>query len=160
MPYTDKQKREAVELYLKHGTTKAAKQSGISYRSILRWAAASGIVSQDRAKTEAAREELARRNSERREKIKDQLLDKMNDLLERMDAPHVDFKGKDAGMVTYPIATSGDVKNYAVSFAVLLDKYRLEMGEVTGRVETVGVDRAVQVVEDEIAKMRARHAAQ
>ena len=38
-------------------------------------------------------------------------------------------------MVTYPIATSGDVKNYSVSIGILIDKYRLEMGESTSRAE-------------------------
>jgi hypothetical protein len=54
-----------------------------------------------------------------------------------MDAPHVDFKGKDAGSVTYPVAPAAAVQNYATSIGILLDKVRLEAGEATGRVETI-----------------------
>lgn len=95
---------------------------------------------------------------ERRERIRLLILEKAEDVLNRMDEPHVDFKGKDAAQVTYPKATSGDVRNYAFTFGILLDKYRLEMGEATGRVETVDVGTAVQVVDDEIARLRERRA--
>ena len=133
--YTDSQRREAVNLYIQHGTTKASEQSGIPKRTILYWAKNANVVAQARDKTDTARAELARLNAERRERIKTLLLEKIEDLIGRMDVEHVDFKGKDAQMVTYPIATSGDVKNYAVSVAVLIDKYRLEMGEATDRRE-------------------------
>ncbi|KKN15606.1 hypothetical protein LCGC14_0984560, partial [marine sediment metagenome] len=133
--YTDTQRRKAVNLYIQHGTTQASQQSGIPKRTLQRWAKDSGIVAQARIKTDTARTELARVNAERRERIKTSLLTKIEDLLGRMDLPHIDFKGKDAQQVTYPTATSGDVKNYAVSVAVLIDKYRLEMGESTSRAE-------------------------
>ncbi len=158
--YTDLQRQEAIDLYLKHGTAEAARQTGITGRSIVRWAKASGM-SQDKAEqTEAAREALALKNAETRERIRVMILEKAEDILNRMDQPHIDYKaaGKDIHKVVWDTARSGDVKNYAVSFAVLLDKYRLEMGEVTGRVETVDVGTAVQVVTDEVARLRERRA--
>ena len=63
------------------------------------------------------------------------LLERAADLLERMDEPHVEFKGKDADQVTYPMAPAAAVQNYATSAAILIDKFRLEMGEATGRQE-------------------------
>jgi hypothetical protein len=150
--YTDDQRRNAVNLYIQHGTAEASRRSGISTRSIKRWAKDSDVVAQARTKTDTARAELARRNAERRERIKTQLLEKIEDLLGRMNLPHVDFKGKDAQMVTYPVATSGDVKNYAVSVAVLIDKYRLEMGESTLRAE-ITYQQATDRLDQEFAEV-------
>ncbi len=133
--YTDAQRRKAVNLYIKHGTTKASQQSGIPKRTLLRWAKDNDVVAHARDKTAEAVAESARLNVERRERIKTLLLEKIEDLLGRMNLPHIDFKGKDARQIEYPTATSGDVKNYAVSVAVLIDKYRLEMGESTSRAE-------------------------
>ncbi len=149
--YTDDQRRKAVNLYIQHGTAEAARQTGISGRTVTRWAKAAD-VSQDRTKTDAARQELARKNAERRERIKTSLLTKIEDLLGRMDLPHIDFKGKDAQQVTYPTATSGDVKNYAVSVAVLIDKYRLEMGESTSRAE-ITFEQAESRLDKEFEKL-------
>ena len=53
-----------------------------------------------------------------------------------MDAPHIEFKGKDAISVEYPIAPAGAVQNYATSVGILIDKYRLEVGEATNRSES------------------------
>ncbi len=154
--YTDTQRREAVDLYIEHGTAEAARRSGISTRSIKRWAKDSDVVAQARDKTGQAREELARLNVERRERIKTLLLEKIEDLLGRMNLPHIDFKGKDARQVTYPTATSGDVKNYAVSVAVLIDKYRLEMGESTSRAE-ITFEQAEDRLDEEFAELVERY---
>ncbi len=148
--YTDAQRRKAINLYIEHGTAEASRRSGISTRSIKRWAKDSDVVAQARDKTGQAREELARVNAERRERIKTMLLEKIEDLLGRMNLPHVDFKGKDARQITYPTATSGDVKNYAVSVAVLIDKYRLEMGESTSRAE-ITFEQAESRLDEEFA---------
>ncbi len=149
--YTDTQRRKAINLYIQHGTAEAARRTSISGRTITRWAKAAD-VSQDRDKTETARAELARLNAERRERIKSSLLEKIEDLIGRMNLPHVDFKGKDAQMVTYPTATSGDVKNYSVSVGILIDKYRLEMGESTSRAE-ITFEQAETRLDEEFAEL-------
>ena len=149
--YTTDQKKEAVDLYIQHGAAGASEQSGVPKRTLLRWAKDSNVVARARDKTAAATTERARLNTERRERIKTLLLEKIEDLIGRMDIEHIDFKGKDAQMVTYPIATSSDVKNYAVSIAVLIDKYRLEMGEATDRRE-VSIEQAETRLERAIAE--------
>jgi len=155
--YTAAQKTKAVDLYLKHGTAEAARQTGISGRTITRWAKTSGVVSQDREKTETARQELARRNAERRERIRSLILEKAEDILHRMDEPHADFKVVDKGIekVVWDSARSGDVKNYALSLAILIDKYRLEMGEATGRTETIDLAAAESRIDQEIERLSA-----
>ena len=132
MNYTDAQKAEAVDLYVEVGTAEAARRVGTTTRTITRWASAAGVVSADRAKkVEHTVEGRDAANKDRRSRIRDKVLAKAEDLLDRMDEKHIDFRGKDNKKVTFPKATSGDVRNYAVSFGVLLDKYRLEMGEAT-----------------------------
>ena len=165
----DDQKREAVAeavALVKGGqsTNKATaaigKKCGVTGRTLQRWAAELDQPLGDLSSYDIPQKAIeAHQNQaqERRERIRLHLLEKMEDLLGRMDEPHVDFKGKDAGKVTYPIATSGDVRNYATSFGILLDKYRLEMGEATTRGE-ISVNDAVQVVRDEVAQMREKRA--
>lgn len=155
MPYTDIQKAEAVELYLEHGTAKAAEMTGITPRSIIRWANAAG-VSQDKGKqTEQARIVLAGENAMKREQLRAGAIDKALDMLTRMDLPHTDFKvaGSQIHEVEWSTARSGDVKNYAISFAILLDKFRLEMGEATGRMETVDLVQAEATIDQEVARL-------
>ncbi len=157
--YTDTQKREAVNLYLKHGTAEAARRTGITGRSIVRWAKATG-VSQDKAEqTEAAREQLALKNAERRERIRTTMLEKIEDILGRMDMPHHDYRaaGKELHRIEWDSARSGDVKNYAVSAAVLIDKFRLEMGEHTSK---ISVADAESVLDAEIIRLAEKHATQ
>ncbi len=131
MSYTDKQKTEAVALYVEVGAAEAARQTGAGARTIRRWADEAGMAAaRDKNLTDAA-ERLTRQSTAQRAEIRVDLLDRIADVLKRMDEPHIDFRGKDATQVEWPTATSGDVKNYAVSFGILLDKYRLEMGEAT-----------------------------
>ncbi len=152
--YTDAKREEAKTLYLEHGATETSRRLGIPRRTISNWTA--GLAQAKDKQTQAARDHLATLNAERRENIKTLLLEKAEDLLGRMDEPHVDFKGKDAGQVTYPIATSSDVKNYAVAVAVLIDKYRLESGEATGRVETIDLAAAESRIDQEIERLSSQ----
>ena len=87
-----------------------------------------------------------------REAIREQMLDKALDLLARIDEPHIDYRGKDIVEVRWEKAPSGDVQRYVTSVGILIDKYRLEMGETTGRTESIGlspIDLEFQKVLDE-----------
>ena len=138
MKYTDKQRQQALTLYTEHGATHAANETGISRRSILRWAN-EACLSQARAeKTEAARAMLALRHNQLREELRVRLLEKALDALDRMDEKHIDYKGKDAHQVSWEVAPSGAFKDYATGAAILIDKYRLEMGETTSRTTVEG----------------------
>ena len=157
--YTDTQRRKAVKLYVKYGTAEAARRTGITGRSIIRWANATGVSQDNAEQTEAARERLALKNAERREHIRTRILEKVEDMLGRMDQPHVDYRaaGKELHRVEWDSARSGDVKNYAVSMAILIDKYRLEMGEHTSKIT---IADAESVLDAEIIRLAEKHAAQ
>lgn len=133
--WTTNQRTAALELYREHGPSEAARQTGIPKQTIASWARRSGTHTNAVANTtEAAAAAKAKRDL-KREEIRTRLLEKASDMLGRMDEPHIDFRGKDADQVTFPKATSGDCKNYATAAAILIDKFRLEMGEATDRGE-------------------------
>lgn len=112
--YTDQDRQNALHLYTEHGTAETSRQTGIPERTIVRWANQAGLVSHaDRKKTQAAREA-------RRSRIRDLLLEKTETLLESMDSSN-------AGKLAVPIG-------------ILIDKYRLEMGEATSRSESLSDD--------------------
>lgn len=60
--YTDQEKTEALDIWAADGTAEAERQTGISARTITRWANAAGLMSQDRTeKTSDARAAAAER---------------------------------------------------------------------------------------------------
>jgi hypothetical protein len=166
MRYTDEQ-RTAVLKRIGSGESLHAvsKDSGIPKASLSRWAQAVGLDGTSRTQTTRAGTEANRANAQaRRTANLETMIAKIGDLLDRMDAPHKVFMalgGKDGGVesFTYDRATSGDVRNYAVSVGVLVDKMRLEMGEPTEHHQISGVDPAkVRAMRDELAERRATRA--
>ena len=152
---TPETRTRAVHLYQTVGTAEAARQIGVTTRTVTRWAKQAGVVSEDRAKTVAhVAEGRAAANEARRQRLRDKILAKAEDMLDRMDQPHHDFKVADKNIekVHWEQARSGDVKNYAIAFGVLLDKYRLEMGESTERRE-VSIMDAESAFDREIKKL-------
>lgn len=120
MKYTDKQKQEAVETYLKVGTAEAARQTGISRRSILNWAKAAGATEARRNNAHKAREALQVEMSALRAELDRGLLEKAVELM--------------SGIST---AEHQAAKNLAIALGIVIDKFRLEMGESTARSESV-----------------------
>lgn len=135
--YSPDEKAAALLLYVNEGLAEAWRQTGIPKPTIASWARRAHLPHTDAAeKTRAATEVSEERARLLREQIRVKLLEKADDLLDRMDAEHVEFKGKDNDEVTYPIAPAGAVQNYATSVGILIDKYRLEVGEPTSRSES------------------------
>lgn len=133
--YTDEQQREALMFYVDLGPAEASRRTDISPLTISSWARRAGLHTNAPVKTRQATEALMAKQAEMREELRVRMLHKALDLIDRMDAPHVEFKGKDALPVSYPVAPAAAVQNYATSIGILLDKYRLEMGESTSRDE-------------------------
>lgn len=127
----------AVNLVAEHGLAHAWRETGIPKPTLARWADEFGVERTNTEKTRAATDALRERHASLREQVRLELMEKVADLLDRMDAPHVEFKGKDSDKVEYPIAPAGAVQNYATSIGILIDKYRLEVGEATGRTESL-----------------------
>lgn len=136
MPYTDEQRSAAVALVAEKGLAEAWRETGIPKPTLAFWCDKAGVERTGGEKTRAAADATKARHELTRQQVRLDLIEKVADLLQRMDAEHVEFKGKDSDRVVYPIAPAGAVQNYATSVGILIDKYRLEMGEATGRTES------------------------
>ena len=137
--YAEDEKATALALYQEIGLANAWRQTGIPKPTIASWARRAGLPHTDAsAKTKAATMAAAARADQLRAEIRLKILEKVDDLLDRMDAEHVEFKNsaKEIREVVYPIAPASAVQNYATSVGILIDKYRLEVGEATTRTES------------------------
>lgn len=152
--YTDEEKGEALALYVEEGPTAVEAALGIAKSTVHTWAVAEGLRTVRNERMAEAREAIAADRAVLRERLRTELVAKALDLLGRMDEEHIDFRGKDAVQVTFPKASASGCQSYATAAAILLDKYRLEMGEATGRqehtVETT-TDRELRAL---VAEMR------
>jgi len=149
MKYTDEQRTEALRIFEEQGAIAAAEAIGCHRSVIYDWYRRA--VSADIEKTEEEQRVEAAYQKAIRLRARRRMLTRIDNLFDRMDEPHIDFKGKDVIKVTYPTASSGDIKNYVTSVAILIDKYRLEMGEATDRTETV----TLEAVQERIRHLRA-----
>ena len=142
--YTPEQREEALRLYEEAGPAEASRQSGVPARTVVRWATRAGLTRRRLEKTSAATEMLTITNAQRREKIREKLLIRVDELLDRL--------GLEVG--------ARDVQSLAIAFGVLLDKYRLELGEATGRMENLDLSAAERRIEVEIERLSAEMATQ
>lgn len=137
--YTPEQRAEVLGLYVEHGPHEASRRSGVPVRTISDWAGKAGIATEatpekTRAAVEKATAVREAKRAEKREDLRDLLLDKALDMLERMDAPHSEWRGqKDPVKVVYDRAEAQACQQYATATGILLDKFRLEVGESTER---------------------------
>lgn len=138
--YTEDDRGAALEIYVEHGAKVASQRTGVSAQTIRSWASRRGVVTERAGRQSAATKAMIRSAAEKRVRLREQLLDKALDALGRMDEPHIDFRGSDCKEVRWDRATSGAMKDYATTAAILIDKLRLEEGQVTGRQEHVHAD--------------------
>lgn len=153
--YTPEQKAEALELYATDGPTAVQERLGIAKATVSDWARANGIRTVRNERTAEAVEAARVDRELTREKLRDAMLAKALDLIGRMDEEHIDFRGKDAKRVTFPKPSASGCQSYATAAAILLDKVRLELGEVTGRTETVATDQLDREIEQMLASAPA-----
>lgn len=142
MIYTDIQKAEAVALFDKVGRAEASRQTGIPGRTIGSWVKAAGGSAQAKIqKTEAAREVLAAVQAEKREEMRVLLLDApIRHLQQAIETDR-----------------ARDAQSWMISAGIGVDKFRLEMGEATGRTETVDLSQAEATLDQEIIRLSAEH---
>lgn len=122
----------------KSGQYRASKALGIPQTTLARWVKKSGIGSIAREKMRAAHEAREARITELRSSLRHRLLEEAHYCMDAIHHEHIDFKsaGKDGIVeVTFPVAPAAAVQHYATSAGILIDKFRLESGEVTSRDE-------------------------
>jgi len=97
-----------------------------------------GVTSQERIeKTEQAREVLAATHAEKREELRVLLL------------------GAPIHLVRQAIETgkARDAESWMTAAGIGIDKFRLEMGEATGRTETIDLSQAEATIDQEVARL-------
>jgi hypothetical protein len=149
--YEAAEKEAALALYQEVGLAEAWRRTGIPKPTIASWARRAGLPHTDAAsKTREATIAASARADQLRSEIRLKLLEKASDLLDRMDGEHIEFKNsaKEIREVVYPMAPAAAVQNYATSVGILIDKYRLEVGEATNRTENRAL--ADRLTDDEL----------
>jgi len=148
-------RERALELWQSEGMAKAHAETGVPKSTINRWRTAAGLepgASDANEQTRHATEARLAQQAEKRVTLQELFLDKAIDMLKRMDEKHTDFKGRDAVEVHFEKAPSGACQQYATAAAILIDKFRLEVGEVTDR---HGIDNPAGHVAAARARLRA-----
>lgn len=144
MPERSAEERtHALAVYAERGIGAAHRETGIPKPTLHRWATDAGlnvteIAGAAAVQTMAATEQRRARCEALRVELREQLLETAGTLLDRVDHAYVDFRGKEADEVVFPTPPANACRDYVVAAAVLIDKYRLEAGESTDRVEVHG----------------------
>lgn len=132
--YTDEERKSVLDTYREDGATVASNEHDVPIRTVFAWASDAGL-------TAYAEDENKRRTrlGAKREAIRELLLDRTLEMLMRMDGP-----GK-----------ASDMRFMTIAIGTLIDKYRLEAGEVTARTYHEGsddIDRSVHQLVAELAR--------
>ena len=156
--YTPHQRAQAIDLALEtHSITTAAETLDLPASTIRNWLTPeqrAEVAAHTRAKTDAARAQHQAKLAERRAALRVKLLERAERMLDRMTEPEVDYRGQQAREVEFPEASPASCKALATSAAILIDKLRLELGEVTDRTE----HRSTDAVTEEIQRLAAQMA--
>ena len=126
-------KAEVLAVYEVDGPAAAARLYEMPAQTVKSWAQRLGIHTG--SDTKAATEAACAKNESLRAELRTMLLEKCIDMLGRMDSPHYEYQGREQERVVYPVAGAKECQSYATALGIMLDKYRLEAGEVTGREE-------------------------
>lgn len=131
---------QALEAYQRVGLAEAVRSTGIPKTTLRRWAREEGLDTsalhaENVERTEAARAARAVYVAALREDLRALFLETAVDMLERTREPHIDFRGKDSNKVTFDQAPAPACREYVWAAGIALDKFRLEMGESTSKVE-------------------------
>ena len=133
--YTDEEKTAVLDSYREVGATEASQIHDVPIRTVFSWASDAGLTAY--AEDENKRTE---RINAKRTAIRELLLDRVLELLIRMDGP----------------AKPSDLRWMTTAIGTLIDKYRLEMGEATARTYHEGTDDIDRRVAQLVAELESR----
>jgi len=147
--YSAEFKAEVLAVYETEGPSEAGRRFGISRFLVGDWAAAAGKSTTANSKASFADANLA--NQARRERIRSKMLLRVEEMLDRLKEPSVQYVGNGAHPieVQLPHPPANVCKDLALACAILLDKYRLEKGEPTERWEA-NSDEVSRKLEDKL----------
>lgn len=133
--YSDEDRSQILEHYRLHGARPTMRKFGLSSDTLYRWRNAEGIETEavGKERTEAAgvaRDAL-------RVELRNKLLERAVEMLDRMGEKQTIYIGSGATPKAVEIERppASVCKDLALTASALIDKLRLEAGEVTGREE-------------------------
>lgn len=138
--WSDDQKAQALEAYVEYGPHEASRMTSVPVRTISYWAAKAGLATEVAAKNARAAEAVRARSKVVRAQLQLLLLEQANRALLAMDEevakPITVVEGRTRTEHWEMVPPDpNDKKNLAITVGTLLDKFRLEVGEATGRSE-------------------------
>lgn len=125
-------KAEVLAVYEVDGPAAAARLYGVCRRTVQSWASAAGVCTS--AETKRATEAALGSLKARRLRIRDKLAERAEEMLDRMTEAMTLYVGSGAQPMPVEIErpSASVCKDLATTAAILIDKLRLEIGEVTG----------------------------
>ncbi len=162
MQYTADAKAEALRLWEQHGTAETARRTDINPRTIIRWANAAGMVSQDSTqKMVKARTEAAARVSEVWADYRSKEAAAAGAVASRMRNAILDQVGgepvmENLGDDTVQVGTlinGRNLQSLAVAYGILIDKAELLSGNATERIETWAADETDRSLRELVSEM-------
>lgn len=120
-------KAEVLATYEVDGPAATARLYGMPVWTLKSWATTLGLHTS--AETKKATETARAKNEVLRAELRTKLLEKCVDMLGRMDSPHYEYQGRQQERVVYPVAGAKECQSYATALGIMLDKFRLEVGE-------------------------------
>jgi transposase-like protein len=129
--YTDEEKAEAIKLAIEVGAAEAARQTGISRGTIVSWTSRMGVATVANERTREATKAVKANAEQRREKIRDTLLKRVQTYLDWTVKPTIDYVGTFATKVTRDHPSAPDIRNLVIAASVAIDKAELLSGKST-----------------------------
>lgn len=143
--YTDIERQMALDIYHAQGATAASRQIGCSRQTIYDWLADELSTDNNMAK------EKAERRVYMREVMRHRLLTTALRLVDRVHEPwtYIDKEGVSHEVSEPP---GREARELMVAAGIAIDKFRLEIGEATGRTEQI----PTATIEAEIERLESR----
>lgn len=147
---TEAQWLDIIRLAQARGTDFASEQTGLTRRRIREKARKLGMTVQSKPSEvpQHVKQERVEAVDMRRVQLKGKLLERAHDLVDRMGQPYA-IVTKDGEEVFLARPPARESKDLAIAAGIIMDKMRLEMGEVTSRSEHVQRD----AVDDELFRL-------
>ena len=124
---------EVLAVYEVDGPAVASRLYSVPRRTLQGWAKRAGLSTE--ANTKLATQAASKAQAARRIAVRAKLLQRVEEMLDRMDSMQIMYVGKDAVEVQLDKPPASVCKDFATTVGILLDKFRLEVGEPTGREE-------------------------
>lgn len=162
MRYTAADKQHALDEWQEHGTAEAARRTGITTRTLTRWANAAGMMSEDRReKTTDARAAGAQQVSEvwadyrsKEAAAAGATASRMrNAILEQVEGEPIMETIDGAEVQIGTLIDGRNLQSLSVAYGILIDKAELLSGHATERIESFAVsevDRSLRELTEQM----------